>query len=78
MALAIFCLDDFFPMADGIDDEIVDFTHKGGWHKIDMVLFEHSGFDIIFGDWYAASAWAFRLGDAAKDLEVSKIPLLIW
>ena len=32
--------------AVAIDDEIVDFTQKGGWHKIDKVLF--SRFSIFF------------------------------
>ncbi|RXW15602.1 hypothetical protein EST38_g10259 [Candolleomyces aberdarensis] len=53
-----------------IDDEIVDFTHKGGWHKIDMVLSKPSGFDIIFSnDWDEPFEWISNLGHAAGDLK---------
>ena len=37
-----YCLD----KADAMIDEIVGFTRKGGWHKIDMIL--PSAFHLIF------------------------------
>ncbi|RXW17515.1 hypothetical protein EST38_g8341 [Candolleomyces aberdarensis] len=49
---------DYLLCAAAIDDEIVEFTHKGGWHKIDMVLSKPSGYSIIFSnDWARASQW---------------------
>jgi hypothetical protein len=73
--LAIYCLDNYLPGAN-VDDEIVDFTHKGGWQKIDTVLCKHSGFNIIFGDWELAMGWARDLIKVAKVLKVSTPPLL--
>ncbi|KAJ2936209.1 hypothetical protein H1R20_g885, partial [Candolleomyces eurysporus] len=52
------------------DDEIVDFTHKGGWQKIDMVLSKPSGFGIIFNNnWDYACNWIKYLGDSADNLK---------
>ncbi|KAJ2935783.1 hypothetical protein H1R20_g1310, partial [Candolleomyces eurysporus] len=59
-----FLLDTF-----AVDDEIVDFTHHGGWHKIDMVLSKLSRINIIFLDEESASDWACRLGHTADDLK---------
>jgi hypothetical protein len=76
VSLAIDRLDNYFSEAN-IDDEIVDFTHKGGWVKIDTILCKHSGFDIIFlGDWQIVIPWAKDLLGAAKVLKVSTSPLL--
>ncbi|KAJ2935784.1 hypothetical protein H1R20_g1312, partial [Candolleomyces eurysporus] len=61
---------DCLKWAVAIDDEIVDFTHKGGWHKIDMILSKPSGFGNIFSnDWDWASIWVNSLVDTADDLE---------
>jgi hypothetical protein len=73
--LAICCLDYYSPEAN-IDDEVVGFTHKGGWDKIDTVLCKHPDFDIIFGDWQVAMCWARNLVGVAKVLKVSTSPLL--
>jgi hypothetical protein len=70
--LAIYCLDNYFSGAN--DDEIVDFTHKGGWYMID-VLCKHSGFDIIFEDWEVAR-WVGYLAEVAEVLKVSTSSLL--
>jgi hypothetical protein len=61
-----------------VDDEIVDFTHKGGWDKIDTVLRKHSCIDIIFGNsgWECVMYWAEDIVSAAKVLKVSTSPLL--
>ncbi len=75
VSLAIDYLDTYFSEAN-VEDEIVDFTHKGGWYKIDTVLCKHSGFDIIFGDWEVAEYWAGHLVGVAKVLKVSTSPLL--
>ncbi|KAJ2927796.1 hypothetical protein H1R20_g9298, partial [Candolleomyces eurysporus] len=56
--------------AVAIDDEIVDFTHKGGWQKIDMVLSKPSGFGIIFNNhWDYACNWIEDLGGSADNLK---------
>ncbi|KAJ2927634.1 hypothetical protein H1R20_g9467, partial [Candolleomyces eurysporus] len=61
---------DYVVNAVGIDDEIVDFTHKGGWQKIDMVLSKPSGFGITFNnDWDYACNWIQDLGNTADDLK---------
>ncbi|KAJ2921977.1 hypothetical protein H1R20_g15118, partial [Candolleomyces eurysporus] len=61
---------DYLENAVAVDDEIVDFTHKGGWQKIDMVLSKPSGFGIIFdNDWDYAWGSIRRLGNAADDLK---------
>ncbi|RXW19349.1 hypothetical protein EST38_g6517 [Candolleomyces aberdarensis] len=61
---------DSLKLAVAIDDEIVDFTHKGGWHKIDMALSKPSGFGIIFFDKVArASEWIENLGVVANCLK---------
>jgi hypothetical protein len=73
--LAIYCLDNYLTGAN-VDDEIVDFTHEGGWDKIDVVLCEHWGSEIIFTGWEAAMYWAENLVDVAKVLKVSTSPLL--
>jgi hypothetical protein len=75
VSLAIYCLGDYFPEAN-VNDEIVDFTHKGGWDKIDTVLCKHSGLDIIFEDWEVDKYRVKNLVDAAKVLKVSTSPLL--
>jgi hypothetical protein len=75
VSLAIYCLGNYFPEAN-VDDEIVDFTHKGGWDKINTVLYKHRGVDIIFGDWEFVVSWAETLVSAAKVLKVSTSPLL--
>ncbi|KAJ2935700.1 hypothetical protein H1R20_g1391, partial [Candolleomyces eurysporus] len=49
-------------------DEIVDFTHKGGWQKIDMVLSKPLGFGIIFkNSWAYAANWIDNLDESADD-----------
>ncbi|KAJ2927793.1 hypothetical protein H1R20_g9295, partial [Candolleomyces eurysporus] len=59
---------DYLKRAVAIDDEILDFTHKGGWHKIDMVLSKPSVFSIIFSnDWGQLSDWMSDLGSVADD-----------
>ncbi|RXW19578.1 hypothetical protein EST38_g6269 [Candolleomyces aberdarensis] len=61
---------DLSKFAIAIDDQIVDFTHKGGWDKINMALSDPSGFGIIFShDWNYASSWIGYLGSAAEDLK---------
>ncbi|KAJ2921067.1 hypothetical protein H1R20_g16026, partial [Candolleomyces eurysporus] len=56
----------FLKSAVAIDDEIVEFTQKGGWDKIDMILSEPLGFGIIFSRyWGYASNWIEYIGDAA-------------
>jgi hypothetical protein len=77
VSLAIYCLADYLTKAN-VDDELVDFTHKGGWYKIDTVLCKHSGFCIIFGDQGLRLGvfWAEDLIQAAKVLKVSTSPLL--
>jgi hypothetical protein len=76
VSLAIDRLDNYFSEAN-IDDEIVDFTHKGGWDKIDTVLCKHSGFDIIMGgDWEYVIYWVKGLVRTAKVVKVSTSPLL--
>jgi hypothetical protein len=74
VALAIYCLVTYLPGDDV--DEIVDFTHKGGWDRIDTVLCNHSGFEFIFRSWDVATYWAKNLVKAAKVLKVSTSPLL--
>jgi hypothetical protein len=71
--LAIYCFAHYLSQAN-VDDETVDFTHKGGWDKINTVLCEHQGFDILLEgiDIY----WAEDLISAAKALKVSTSPLL--
>ncbi|KAJ2924145.1 hypothetical protein H1R20_g12945, partial [Candolleomyces eurysporus] len=61
---------DYLASAIGIDNEIVDFTHKGGWQKIDMVLSKPLGFGHIFKDhWDDAFDWINFLGHSADDLK---------
>ncbi|RXW13644.1 hypothetical protein EST38_g12210 [Candolleomyces aberdarensis] len=56
--------------AVAIDDEIVAFTHKGGWHKIDMVLSRPSGFDLIFPSvWHHPFTWISNLRRVAGNLK---------
>ena len=60
-----YCLAD----ADAMIDEIVDFTRKGGWHKIDMILPLAS--DLIFyDDEYNTLDWIRWLGVTAENLKV--------
>ncbi|KAJ2927794.1 hypothetical protein H1R20_g9296, partial [Candolleomyces eurysporus] len=61
----------FLKFAVAIDNEIVDFTHNGGWHKINTVLSKPSGLGLIFsgGTLTRALPWVERLGDAADNLK---------
>ncbi|KAJ2924141.1 hypothetical protein H1R20_g12950, partial [Candolleomyces eurysporus] len=61
----------FLKFAVAIDDEIVDFTHNGGWHKLNTVLSKPSGLGLIFsgGTLTRALPWVERLGDAADNLK---------
>jgi hypothetical protein len=65
-----------YSLGVNVDGEIVDFTHKGGWYKINTALCKHSGFDIIFANWEAALYWAKDLISTAKVLKASTSPLL--
>ncbi|RXW17991.1 hypothetical protein EST38_g7859 [Candolleomyces aberdarensis] len=57
---------EFLNAADvAIDDEIFDFTLKGGWDRIDMILSKPSGFNLIFIGWWRALSWAECLCEAA-------------
>ncbi|KAJ2935967.1 hypothetical protein H1R20_g1126, partial [Candolleomyces eurysporus] len=61
---------DHLGLAVAIDDEFVDFTHKGGWQKVDMVLSKPLGFDIISNNnWNYARNWMRNLGSTAVDLK---------
>ncbi|RXW12254.1 hypothetical protein EST38_g13600 [Candolleomyces aberdarensis] len=61
---------DYLKFAVAIDDEIVDFTHKGGWHKIDMVLLKPSGVSLVFlGDWDQTFCWIGYFDLTADDLK---------
>ncbi|KAJ2931815.1 hypothetical protein H1R20_g5276, partial [Candolleomyces eurysporus] len=61
---------DYLKFAVAIDDEIVDFTHKGGWHKIDMVLSKPSGVSLVFlGDWDQTFCWIGYVDLVADDLK---------
>ncbi|RXW21200.1 hypothetical protein EST38_g4643 [Candolleomyces aberdarensis] len=61
---------DYLNLAVAIDDEIVDFTHKGGWHKIDMALSKPLGLDIIYpGDWDRPFRWISSLCCVANELK---------
>jgi hypothetical protein len=71
--LAIYFLDNYLPGANV--DEIVDFTHKGGWYKIDTVLCKDSSFHIFFRVQQIAESWAECLVRVAKVLKVSTSPL---
>ncbi|RXW14110.1 hypothetical protein EST38_g11746 [Candolleomyces aberdarensis] len=67
LAWAIEKLARFLACAVTIDDEIVDFTRKGGWRKIDTAL--PSGKNIIFEQWKEDSDWVKRLSGIADDLK---------
>ena len=73
VSLAISCLADDLTKAN-VDDELVDFTHKGGWDKIDTVLCKHLGFDNILSNMCAD--YLDSLLTRAGNLEVSTSPLL--
>jgi hypothetical protein len=77
VSFAICCLGWFSHDGDAIDDELVDFTQKGGWYKIDTVLCKRSGYDILLleGGW-DIDVWAEGLDKAAEALKVSISPLL--
>ena len=74
MANAINYLGFYTQCVVAIDDEIVDFTQKGGWHKIDKVLF--SRFSIIFHGQDDPLDWAMLLSYLADELKVRKFLLL--
>ncbi|KAJ2924146.1 hypothetical protein H1R20_g12947, partial [Candolleomyces eurysporus] len=59
--------------AVGIDDEIADFTFKGGWQKIGVVLSKPSGFGHIFSnDWNLAWYSIDLLGVVIDNLKKRK------
>jgi hypothetical protein len=64
----------FLRHAVGIDDQIVEFTRMGGWHKINKVLLLPSIFDHIFdGGWNQGRDWVLDLGEIAADLKVGQL-----
>jgi hypothetical protein len=73
VALAIDRLTSYFSEAN-VDDELVDFTDKGGWDKINTALYDHRGFAILLDE--LAIDWIEGLVSAAKVLKVSTSPLL--
>ncbi|KAJ2925224.1 hypothetical protein H1R20_g11876, partial [Candolleomyces eurysporus] len=71
LTFAIRELEFLLPLID--DDEIADFTRKGGWHKIDMVLSIPSGFLMTVGKWSSPLGWVKHLGHTADGLK-TRIP----
>ncbi|KAJ2925273.1 hypothetical protein H1R20_g11816, partial [Candolleomyces eurysporus] len=70
LAWAIKKLARYLACAVAIDDEIVDFTRKGGWHKIDTAL--PSGRNIIFEQWKEDSDWVKLLSGVTDGLKKRK------
>jgi hypothetical protein len=72
LALAIRCLAACLHLAEAIDDDVVDFIDKGGWDRLDVLLFKNAKSPAaIFEGFCTTWVWADRLGKVAKSLNVS-------
>ena len=70
LELALEFLPDYLSESTGVDDEVVDFTEKGGWRKIDKLFPLLMRFNSSL-DW---EDWTEPLRRFTVDVKVSDLP----